>query len=251
MFIFFFATFVSLRCFKNVIFGKKLEYVFQFFYRKIFLDFFEATFSQKVFWYFEFWKVIYWTYPSKVIWKLSIHYYEQLLGKTICSQMDSSQSWFSLCIRGWGWTLRIQKSKYIFKLSTSSQPTFILVPNPPGWYPRRRPTPCPWGGGWTQSKNTSKWSAHQSKQLLFWSQACQGDTHGGGLPHAHGVEVGRGQKLCQNDPDIKPNNFCFGSEALRVIPTEEASTASTLVTWPKWPATLWRKNEKLKYKNRV
>ena len=168
MFIFFFATFVSLRCFKNVIFGKKLEYVFQFFYRKIFLDFFEATFSQKVFWYFEFWKVIYWTYPSKVIWKLSIHYYEQLLGKTICSQMDSSQSWFSLCIRGWGGTLRIQKSKYIFKLSTSSQPTFILVPNPPGWYPRRRPTPCPWGRGRTQSK------IRQNDQLINLSNFCFG-----------------------------------------------------------------------------
>ena len=190
-------------------------------------------------------------YPSKIIRKLSIHYYEQLLGKTICSQMDSSQSWFSLCIRGWGGTLRIQKSKYIFKLSTSSQATFVLVPSLLGCYPRRRPTPCPPGRGRTRSKNTSKWSAHQSKQLLFWSQACQDDTHGGGLPHAHGVEVGRGQKLCQNDRDIKPNNFCFGSEALRVIPTEEASTASTLVTWPKWPATLWRKNEKFKYKNRV
>ena len=106
--------------------------------------------------------------------------------------MDSSQSWFSLCTRGWGWTLRIQKSKYIFKLSTSSQATFVLVPSLSGWYPRRRPTPCPWGWGRTRSKNTSKWSAHQSKQLLFWSQVYQGDNHGGGLPHVHRVEVGRG-----------------------------------------------------------
>ena len=129
MFIFFLATFVSYRWFKNVIFGKKLEYVFQFFYRKIFLDFFVATFSLTVFWYFEFWKIVYWTYPSKIIRKSSIHYCKQLLGKTILSQIDSSQSWFSLCTRGWGWTLRIQKLKYIFKLSTSSQATFVLVPS--------------------------------------------------------------------------------------------------------------------------
>ena len=49
MFIFFPTTFVSFRCLKNDIFGKKIENVFLFFDRKIFLDFFVATFSLRVF----------------------------------------------------------------------------------------------------------------------------------------------------------------------------------------------------------
>ena len=49
MFIFFPTTFVSFRCLKNDVFGKKIAYVFQFFDRKIFLDFFVATFSLTVF----------------------------------------------------------------------------------------------------------------------------------------------------------------------------------------------------------
>ena len=148
--------------------------------------------------------------------------------------------------------LRLDAVKnYVKMISTSSRTTFVLVLKLSEWYPRRRPTPGPLGWGRTRSKIMSKWSGHHAKQLLFWFWSSQSDTHGGGLLRVHGVEVRRGQKLCQNDRDIKANNFCFGSEALRAIPTEEASAASTLVTWPKWPTTLRRKNEKLKYKNRV
>ena len=37
-----------------------------------------------------------------------------------------------------------------------------------------------------------------------------------------GLRLGRGRKVCQNDQYIKLINFCFGSELVKVIPTEEA-----------------------------
>ena len=45
----------------------------------------------------------------------------------------------------------------------SSQTTFVLVLKLSEWYPRRRPTPYPWGWGRTWSKIRSKWLGHHAK----------------------------------------------------------------------------------------